>query len=141
MNVPVTKLWIPGMGEVNLEEYRVHKAVQEYDERLMFGRNMDTGDWCIFVKMPRGEDPVAVLGFGKRVPDPREAVQRADAANTRKHGAQIIEAMEKHNRALDAEKALRTGELSEVGAEILEYGFRKQGAHPSPRVFFPGKGD
>lgn len=140
MYTPATKLYIPGMGEVNLEEYRVHRAVQEYDERLMFGRNEDTGDWCVFVKMPHGENPIAVLGFGTELPTPEEAVRRADAANTRKYGQQIREQMEAHNDKLRAEKEKASEELAEIGAEIMEYAYRKAGAHPAPRVFMPGKG-
>ena len=140
MYTPATKLYIPGMGEVNLEEYRVHRAVQEYDERLMFGRNLDTGDWCIFVKMPHGEDPIAVLGFGTELPAPEEAVRRADAANTRKHGQAIRERMEAHNEEIREKKRKESEETAEIGAEILDYAYRKAGVHPAPRVFMPGKG-
>ena len=39
-------LWLP--NTVNYKAYKVDKAVREYDERLMFGVNEDTGDWCVY---------------------------------------------------------------------------------------------
>jgi len=123
----VEKIYIPGRGELHLDEYRVHRAVQEYDERLMFGRNELTGDWCVFVKMPHGEAPVAVIGFGREIPDPAEAVRRADAANTRKHGSEILDASLRHNAAIRETFEEASAEGAEAVKEALDWAIRVEG--------------
>ena len=49
------RLFIPGRGSVDTRVFKVDAAVKEYDERLMFDQHPDTGDWCVFVELPRPE--------------------------------------------------------------------------------------
>lgn len=135
MYKPTDSIYIPGTGNVKLDEYRVHRALQEYDERLMFGRNEKTGDWCAFVKMPHGQAPMPVLGFGRTIPTPEEAVRRCYKADTKRHGSKIFDQMQAHNARIREAKEKATSEQAEVAAEILDYGYRVMGAHPFPKIY------
>lgn len=126
------KIWLPGQGVVDLEPMRVHRAVSQYDERLMFGRH-DNGDWCIFVKMPHGEIPLPVLGFGSELPTPEEAVRRADEANTRRHGTKILEHIKKEDESRRAAIARERERLSETYADIM----KEAKGHKLPQIFVP----
>ena len=81
------RLWLP--NTVNYEAYRVDRAVREYDERLMFGRNEDTGDWCVFMRMPSPQEPFPVFGFGSRIPDPVEALAKVQEGHLVRHKERI----------------------------------------------------
>ncbi len=131
--VPTEKIWLPGQGVVDLEPMRVHRAVQAYDERLMFGRNEANGDWCIFVKMPHGEIPLPVLGFGDTIPTPEEAVRRADAANTRRHSTQILDRIMKEDEDRRAANARERERLAELYADIMKEARGIKG----PQIFVP----
>ena len=115
---PSERIWLPGQGVVDMAPMKVHRAVSQYDERLMFGRH-DNGDWCIFVKMPHGKDPLPVLGFGRELPTPEEAVRRADAANTRRHGQKVLDQIMADDRRRRAKLDKESEELAEVYAEIM----------------------
>lgn len=119
-----TRLWLPGQGVVDLAPMRVHRAVQAYDERLVFGRINDEshpayGDWVIFVKMPHGRAPLPVLNFGRELPSPEEAVRRADAANTRRHGMKIMDDIVRDDQRRRAALDKESEELAEIYAEII----------------------
>lgn len=129
---PSARIWLPGQGVVDLEPMRVHRAVSQYDERLMFGRH-DNGDWCIFVKMPHGEIPLPVLGFGRELPTPEEAVRRADAANTRRYGTQILERIKKEDEATRAAHARERERLAETYADIM----KEAKGYKAPQIFVP----
>ena len=115
---PSERIWLPGQGVVDMAPMKVHRAVSQYDERLMFGRH-DNGDWCIFVKMPHGKQPLPVLGFGTELPTPEEAVRRADAANTRRHGQKILDQIMADDARRRAKLDKESEELAEVYAEIM----------------------
>ena len=115
---PSERIWLPGQGVVDMAPMKVHRAVSQYDERLMFGRH-ENGDWCIFVKMPHGMTPRPVLGFGTELPTPEEAVRRADAANTRKHGEKLLHDIMADDRRRRAQLEKGREELSEIYAEIM----------------------
>lgn len=129
---PSERIWLPGQGVVDMAPMKVHRAVSAYDERLMFGRH-ENGDWCIFVKMEHGRKPLPVLGFGTEMPTPEEAVRRADAANTRKHGDKLLRDIkaddERRRRGL--EKAAEAN--ADIYAEIMS---AAQGVAPV-RIFVP----
>ena len=129
---PSEKIWLPGQGVVDMAPMKVHRAVNAYDERLMFGRH-ENGDWCIFVKMPHGKNPLPVLGFGTELPTPEEAVRRADAANTRRHGQKVLDQIMADDRRRRAKLDKESEELAEVYAEIM---MDAQGVK-APQIFVP----
>lgn len=142
---PTNKIWLPGQGVVDLEARRVSAAVEAYDERLFFGRITEEGhpgygDWVIFVKMPRGEDPIPVLGFQYEIPTPEEAVRRAHAANTRAHGEAILQAVERDYQEQRRQAEYAEAEHNEEYAELMASGLRRQGGGHR-RVFMSGRKD
>lgn len=138
---PAARIWLPGQGVVDLEPMRVHRAVNAYDERLMFGRINDEshpgyGDWVIFVKMPHGEAPLPVLGFGKQIPTPEEAVRRADEANTRKHGQKLLDDFHKERKSREYRRMKEREYLAEIYADIMSASKDFIG---SSRIYVPGR--
>lgn len=121
-------LWLP--NTVNYKAYKVDKAVREYDERLMFGVNEDTGDWCVFIKLPGDNPPFPVLGFQDNIPEPHEAITRLNAGDTRKHGEriykEILESEQKRRALLD----YVSDQAATDSAERTEHMMRQRGASP-----------
>jgi hypothetical protein len=130
------KVAVFGRGLVDSGVLAVDRAVNEYDERLYFDRNQDTGQWCIYMKMPHNEDPIPVLGWDE-LPEAGAALHRLRESDTMRHGDKIYREMLRHNEALEKKYNDATDEAAYQVAEAMEWGFRKQGAHPNPRVFIP----
>lgn len=115
-------IYLPGRGVVDLAGVSVDRAVNQYDERLSFGRNEETGDYCIFVKMPRGwdgpEHGLPILGFQREVPTVDEAMKRLWQSDTLRHGERILNEVNRENdriqRELDYRASEGAGELAEV---------------------------
>lgn len=124
------KLFIPGYGDMNTDVWRVDQAVKEYDNRLMFARNEQNGDWCIFIQMPRPKDPYPVLGFQEAIPTPEEAIERLKAADTMRHGDriynEIIRSQEQYRAGLKYNADQAIGD----SAERVEHMMRQRGASP-----------
>lgn len=129
-------LWLP--NGVSYEAYRVDRVVREYDERLMFGRNDETGDWCIFIRLPGDNPPYPVIGFQDTIPDPHDAIRRLNEGDTRKHGERI------YKEILDSEKKRRamldyvSSQAAEDSAERTEHMMRQRGASPIIKVYPKG---
>ena len=134
---PETRLWIPGHGLVEAGIARASKAVEQYDERLMLARHEVTGDWCVFLKKGPFGEPFPVIGLGRDLPSPEQITERLQAADTARRGEKILREMNAHNARLKAPIDDAADTASGIGAEALEWGFRKQGAHPIPRIFVP----
>ena len=121
-------LWLP--NNKDYRAYKVDQVVRKHDDRLMFGRNEQTGDWCIFMVLPGGREPFPVIGFQKTIPEPHEAIAKLNAGDTRKHGDRLLnEAI-----AADAErKALleyASDQAASEAAEAAEHMMRKHGKSP-----------
>lgn len=130
---PAEKIWLPGQGVVDMGPMKVHRALQAYDDRLMFGRNEDTGDWCAFVKMPHGQAPVPVIGFGRELPTPEDAVKRCDAANTRRHSSQLLDMVTRDEIKRQEIYAKQREELAEVYADIM----KEAKGVKAPQIYVP----
>lgn len=129
--------FVRGRGAVDSDVLAVDRAVHEYDERLYFDRNQETGDWCVYLKTIPQEPDLPLLGF-QEIPSPEAALRRLYKADTLRHGEEVLDGMRRRNH--DALEPLRqkaddaAGQLAE-GLEVLH---RKMGSHPSPRIFVPG---
>jgi hypothetical protein len=134
---PETRLWVPGHGVVEAGIGRASRVVEDYDERLMLARHEVTGDWCVFLKKGPFGEPYPVIGLGRELPSNDEIHERLLAADTARRGEQILREMNAHNARLKAPIDDAADTATGIGAEALEWGFRKQGAHPSPRIFVP----
>lgn len=126
-------IWLP--NNASYDAYRVDRAVSEYDERLMFGRNEDTGDWCVFIRMPRPRDPFPVIGFGDSIPDVNTVMERVRQADTMRTGNQI------YNEVVSSQKQYRdnldyvANQAGEESAEVIEHFMRKRGKSPVVKSF------
>jgi hypothetical protein len=134
-------LWIPGMGNTNSKAYLVDRAVNAYDERLMFARNEDTGDWCIFIRLPRPSDPYPVIGFQDRIPEPVEAIDRLKAADTMRVGEQIYREVVKSQEDYRKKFEYASDEASAESSEVVEHLMRKHGKSPIIKSFSKGVSD
>jgi hypothetical protein len=143
----MSSLYLPGVGMVNLTAMRVHQAVVEYDERLIFSQHPENGQWCIFMKMPSdyetavqidGNNVLPLLGF-RDIPHPEDAVKRLWEADTLRQGEQWLDEMNRRNEKLKKSKAVAADEATEQAAEALEWFNRQAGTHPQARIFVPGK--
>ena len=123
-------IWIPNKGEIDTKVWRVDKAVNEYDERLMFGRNEDTGDWCVFIRMPRPEPPYPVLGFGNTIPEPEDALNRLRASDTLRHGNKIYDDVMRSQREYKAQFEYASNQAADESVEAIEHMMRKRGDSP-----------
>jgi hypothetical protein len=132
-----TRLWIPGHGLVEAGIARASKIVEDYDEKLMLARHEVTGDWCVFLKKGPFGEPFPVIGLGKELPSSQEITDKLLAADTSRRGDQILRDLNAHNERLREPKRSAADTASGIAAEALEWGFRKQGAHPIPRIFVP----
>ena len=134
----MTDIWLPGVGEVPFTTVEAGNAVNDYDPDLILGRNNATGDWHVLVKNgPHGGKPFPVFFIGPELP-PYERLQKMlYEHDVRRHGAKIVHAIERRKSAerkrLDDEAHDQNGEV----AEYIEWGMRKLGKHPNPRIFVP----
>jgi hypothetical protein len=131
----MTKIWIPGRGDYDMRAWKVDRVVREYNDRLMFGRNEDTGDWCVFIEVPRPDPPVPVLGFGTEIPEPEEALKRLYKADTARHGMKIYDEIVKSQEEYKERYRKASDEASEETSEVLEHFLRKRGKSPVVKVF------
>lgn len=121
-------LWLPSGRDYRA--YKVDQAVREHDDRLMFGRNQETGDWCIFIRMPGDREPFPVIGFQQTIPEPHEAIRKLNEGDTRKHGDRMLmearRADERRRRELD----YVSDQAAQDAAERTEHMMRQRGASP-----------
>ena len=131
------KIWVPGShaNSVDKRIADIQRKLTEYDERLVFGRNEETGDWCIFVKMPPGAavELWPAIGFRTEVPEPDEAMRRLIEADTLRIGDRFFD--EAKAEALRQAKA-RSDAASEgesIAAEGMESFMHRNGKTPYHR--------
>lgn len=131
----MNSIYIPGHGEMSFAEARVDRAVRDYDERLFFARNAETWDWCVFIKMPRPEEPYPVVGFGKDIPSVDTVIQRIMAADTMRHGWQILDDIVKSQEDYKKKFKDKTDAAGEESAEHIEFMLRQHGKSPIIKEF------
>jgi len=138
-------IYIPGHGEMSFDEIRIDRAVREYDERLFFARNADTWDWCVYIKMPRPEEPYPVVGFGKELPRLDDVMMRIYNADTARHGWQIYDEIVKSQEKYRKDLRYKGDQASEESAEVVEHFLRQHGKSPVIKEFItadiPNGGD
>ena len=114
---------------------------KDYDKRLFFRQHPDTNDWCVFVEMPRGEDPYPVVGWPDGyLPDVNTVMDRIKEGDTLRNGDRMYNESVKSQFAHKAELERKSSEASEMAAEVAEFAMRKQGLSPVVKVFMNGGG-
>jgi len=120
---------------VDSSVYRVHCAVNAYDQNLSFNLNEETGDYCVYMRMPYPEEPVAVLGVGKNIPHPDYICKRLRETDVRIHGDKLFDLIIKEQAKEKREKEYLAEQASSDTAERLEKMLRKHGKSPVVKVF------
>lgn len=138
IDAPSGSLWLPGIGVSGTDERAAAAAVEEYDPNLVLGQRRDTGEWIVFLrKGPNDGEPFPVLGLGTRLPAADEVTRTLYQKDVRRHGEKLFHDIYRKQQANLKTLRDNASEASGVLAEGMEWGFRKQGVHPSPRVFLP----
>ena len=129
------KIYIPGRGSVDSDVYKVDKAVNQYNERLSFKLNEESGDYCVYMRMPFPKEPVAVLGVGKNVPHPDYICKRLRESDVRIHGDKLFDMIVKEQNKAKEEKRYLADQASSDAAERIEKMLRNNGKSPVVKVF------
>ena len=129
------KLFIPGHGNVDSRVYLIDRALNAYDERLMFARNEDTGDWCVYTRMPHPEPPFPVFGCGREIPDVNDLMVRVQQGDLMRNGDRIYNDMIKSQEVYKANLKYKGDQASEESAEVVELFLRKNGRSPIIKEF------
>jgi hypothetical protein len=127
------KLWLPGLGAVDLRVRKVALAVDRYDPALRLARHELTGDWVVTM----GDSGHPIFGFGRELPRPDDVERILSEKDIKRHGKRIMAQLadEAERKRLDSK--YRVSEDDGQLAEHFEHQFRRVGRHSSPRVFIP----
>lgn len=116
------------------------KAAKEYDARLGFGRNEETGQWVVFMRQGETEETrggdLPILGF-ETIPSPDEVKKRLYESDAVRRGSEILAAINRHNDEVRQQFEDAADDASGEAAEYFEHFMRKDGKHPRPRIFVP----
>lgn len=134
----MTSLFIPGRGTVDTRAWRVDQAVNEYDERLLFAKNEETGDWCVFVRMPGAEPPYPVCGFGREIPSVDDVMIRIRRSDTMRNGDAIYKDLMRSQEKYRAELKYNGDQATDESVEVVEHFMRKHGKSPIIKSFSKG---
>ena len=136
---PKHPIWIPGsLGQVDVQTWRISQALKEYDERLCLARNEDNGQWCVYVRMPRGGDwPELLPIFGLTQPphDPRtleveDVLRRVHQADALRQGEKILDDIVNTNDGIRRGFEQRTQEATAQVAEVAASAMMRAGTAP-----------
>lgn len=133
MPTAATNIWLPGRGMTDMAERRVDAVVKEYDETLSFGRNMDTGQYCVFLNR-RGADPLPVLGFNT-VPHPEDVLKALYHTDAQRRGEEILDEMNAENEEARKADQYAADEGIGIAAEGFEWLMRNNGQTPYSKHF------
>lgn len=121
-------LWLPNGKDYRA--YKVDQAVREHDDRLMFARNEETGDWCIFMRMPGDRQPFPVIGFQDKIPEPHEAITRLNAGDPRKHGTRLLMEARRADEQRRKDLEYVSNQAAAESVEHVEHMMRQYGKSP-----------
>jgi hypothetical protein len=137
---PQHPIWIPGsLGVVDVSTWRLSQKIKEYDERLVLARNEDNGQWCVFIRMPRGGDwpeLMPILGLTQpphdaRDLDDQEVMHRIWNADTARHGTKILDDIVNTNADIRTGYEAKTNEAAAQVAEVAASVLQRAGKAPS----------
>lgn len=129
------QIYIPGRGSVDSNVFKVDQAVNKYNERLSFGLNEETQEYCVFMRMPSPEPLLPILGFGRVVPHPDLACKRLWESDTMIHGDKILNDILKSQEAYRATLRYNAEQASGDSSERVEQFLRGKGHSPVVKVF------
>jgi len=136
LDLSVQQLWTP-QGFIGPEVREARQAIEDYDPNLSLGRHEKTGDWVVILKRPTGEE-VPIFGLGAVLPSREAITEKLYKSDVRRHGGKIAEAIERANEQRRRDLERKADDATGEAAEGFEWAARKDGTHPSPRIFVPG---
>lgn len=131
-----SQLWLPGQGFVPAHVREATQAVEDYDPNLSLGRHEQTGDWVVLLKRPTGET-VPIFGLGSELPSRERITEQLYKSDVRRHGGKIADAIDRRQREAQREADQKASDAAGEVAEGFAWAARKDGTHPSPRIFVP----
>ena len=123
-------LFIPGHGNMSSKQFLIVSALKDYDEKLMFARNEETGDWCVYSRMPYPEPPYPVFGFGPELPDKNTVMDRVKSGDLRKNSDRIYREIIKSQEKYRADMEYKADQASGESTEVVEKFMRIHGKSP-----------
>jgi hypothetical protein len=136
LDLAPSQLWLPGSGFVPQHIREATKAVEDYDPNLSLGRHDKTGDWVVLLKRPDGTVPI--FGFGPELPSREQITEKLYKSDVRRHGGKIADAIERRSQEAQRDQERKASDQTGEVAEAFAWAARKDGTHPSPRIFVPG---
>lgn len=139
LDLTPSQLWTP-QGYIPPHIREARQAVEDYDANLSIGQHEQTGEWVILLKRPTGET-VPIFGLGPELPSREVITERLYKSDVRRHGGKIAVAMERRDEQRRKDAARAADDATGEAAEGFVWAARKDGSHPSPRIFVPGGND
>jgi len=132
-----TNIWVPDSFQ-DRQAASVDTVVRDYDQNLGFGKNEQTGQWCIFLRHGSNEltaeADLPIMGFNS-IPHPEDALRRLHQADALRTGREILDQIERANKDILDKKDEAAAQASEETAEAFDWGFRQMGKAPYAKVF------
>jgi hypothetical protein len=136
-DLSAAQLWLPGQGLVPAHMRQAQQTVEEYDPDLTIGRHEQTGEWVILLKRGPEGRPFPVFGLGIELPAPEQIKRRLFQSDVRRNGAEIVMQIRRKKEMAEKESRALASDAAGQAAEGFDWAFRKEGKHPSPRIFVP----
>lgn len=114
------QIYLNGIGWTDHRVPAVLEAVKQYDERLYFDKHPVYGDWCVFIKMPHGQDSLPIMNYGREIPHPDDVMKRLYKADALRRGEEILDNMNRHNDDLRDQDRAIVDEAEWEAAEVIE---------------------
>lgn len=145
MKAEHANIWLPdstSRSAYDIPVLRADKAAQEYDPALRFGRNTETGQWCIYLQRG-GKSPLPILGFDE-IPHPEDIPKKLYAVDAVRRGDEILREMNAHNdeveRIENEPLDRQVNDAAENLAEHIEHIRRTTGKTRYSKSFRPTPG-
>lgn len=120
------QIYLPtSAGMVDIRVWRLNEAANEYDPRLMVGRNEQNGAWAVFIKTGPLTPPHPVLHLGwdvSELPHPDDLKRKLYQTDALRNGEQILDRMNRHNEELKKPYRDAADQATELAAEALAWG-------------------
>lgn len=134
IDVPSPTLMLPDGSMRSLRVIQAARAVEEYDSALRLAQDRETGEWV--VTTIRNGHPFPMMGLGDELPAPEKIKEKLWKSDVRRHGAKLVEAIERRNRERQEASKKKADEATGHLVEVMEWGLHQMGASPFPRTYF-----
>jgi hypothetical protein len=120
--MPEAFMYSRELGTVPVKVWKIHNWCQQYDDRLTYRMNDETGQWCVFLKMPRPAQDMPLFGQNQpNLPDVMEHIQRTDSWN---YAKDLLDRVNKDNKRHEDQMAKKMIDPVGEGAEKIFWATR-----------------